>query len=66
MSSFYPRIKAVWIPREWVQELTIIAKAEDPLKEWGDKVREALRGYLDMAKANAELMEKAAQAQGAN
>jgi len=55
----------VRIPREWAEELKIIAKAEDPMKTWGAKVRELIRGYLDMRTANAELMEKAAQAQGA-
>ena len=53
----------VRVPREWAEELKIIAKAEDPMKTWGAKVRELIRGYLDMRAANAELMEKAAQPQ---
>ena len=56
----------VRVPREWAEELKIISKAEDPMKTWGAKVREIIRGYLDMRSANAELVEKAAQAQGAN
>ena len=55
----------VRVPREWAEELKNIAKAEDPKKTWGAKVRELIRGYLDMRAANVELMEKAAQAQGA-
>ena len=53
----------VRVPRAWVEELKVIAKAEDPMKTWGAKVREVLRGWLDMRTANAELMEKAAQAE---
>ena len=53
----------VRVPREWAEELKIIAKAEDPMKTWGAKVRSVIRGYLDMRAANVELMEKAAQAE---
>ena len=53
----------VRVPREWAEELKIIAKAEDPMKTWGAKVREIIRGYLDMRAANAEMMVKAAQAE---
>ena len=58
-------VVAMKLPREWADELKIIAEAEDPLKKWPAKAREIIRGYLDMRAANAELMEKAAQAQGA-
>ena len=51
------------VPREWADELKIIAEAEDPMKKWGAKAREVLRGYLDMRAANVELIEKAAQAE---
>lgn len=54
------------VPREWANELKTIAEAEDPMKKWSAKAREIIRGYLDMRAANVELMEKAAQAQGAN
>lgn len=53
------------VPQEWADELRVIAESEDPLKKWTAKGREIIRGWLDLAKANAELMEKAAQAQKA-
>jgi len=51
------------VPQEWAEELKKIAEAEDPLKKWTAKAREILRGWLDMRAANAELVEKAAQAE---
>jgi hypothetical protein len=51
------------IPYEWVKELKAIAESKDPLKKWTAEGREIIRGYLDMRAANAELMEKAAQAE---
>ena len=51
------------VPREWADELKVIAKAEDPKKKWSAKARQVLRGYLDMRAANVELVEKAAQAE---
>lgn len=50
------------VPQEWADELRVIAESEDPLKKWTAKGREILRGYLDLRKANASLLENAAKA----
>ena len=50
---------ATRIPRAWADELKIIVKAEDPKKTWNAKVRELIRGYLDLRAANAELITNA-------
>lgn len=51
------------VPQEWADELRVIAESEDPLKKWTAKGREILRGYLDLRKANASLLENATKAQ---